>query len=160
MVPVGERIAEKVFQRLQRLAAGFSSNTIVSEVIRPKMFNEETPKHNQIVLVSGDLEIDEALSHPGNPAATAWVQHFHIHCHVIPSEKDPTPVETYFAYLLADVRKVLTAPTAWHNWDELAINTVFRNPERALPTGGFARITLPMLVTYRTPENDPYTVRG
>ena len=159
-VPVAQRISDRVFNRLQRLTvSGF--NVDVSEVLRlPRNSDDFTIKHNQIVLTE-ELDISEELSHPGNPPATAWVLTFHVRCFVMPSEKDPTGLDELLHYFAADVRKVLTTDDQpWHTWGGLAINSTFQTPERISPSGGAGGVVVPMLVTFRTDEDDPYTVRG
>jgi hypothetical protein len=52
-LPVVTRIEVELFDRLQKLAAGWSDYTYVSEVIRPKRLSGYTPKDRQVVLTRG-----------------------------------------------------------------------------------------------------------
>jgi len=161
MRPVSERIALVLFDRLQELAAQLNPNTVVSEVIRPTRMGDFTPKHNQIVMVQDDPVIDPVSSHPGNPPAIAWLQRFKVHCHVMPSEQDPTTLDELLNTFVADVIKTVTVPQAgWHNMDGLAINTTIEGFERIPPDGSFAGMTIVFAVLYRTDETSPYVVRA
>lgn len=159
--PIVEQIADAIYERLRLLTAGASDYITASEVIRFNRKQEYTPKHLQIVLAQGDPVRVRELDFPGNPPAEARQQPFNIRLHVIPSEFDETPTDTLVNVFEAEVRKVLTTPQAtWHLWGNLAIDSQFGDPETITDDGsGIDGINLILLVTYRTAENDPYTVR-
>lgn len=160
--PVVERIADALYERLRHLAAGYSEHTAVTEVIRPTQRGKSySPKHLQIVLTQSAPEAVEELSHPGNPPALAWRQIFNIRCHVNASEKDPTAVDTIINTMAADVVKVVCdAGTHWHNFNNLAIDAEWLPTEPVDADGGFDGINVPLAVTYRTSEGNPYAVRA
>jgi hypothetical protein len=162
--PVSERIACEIFDRLQLLAAQYSVYTPVSEVIRPTRMGGYTPKHLQMVLTQNDPEVDSELGCPGNPPATALKILFNIRCHVMPSEKDITVVDEIINTFDADVVRVITDPdlfgTQWHTMGGLAIDAEFQTRESIDSDGSFAGTNIPLLVTYRTDENNPYNVRA
>lgn len=161
ILPVGERIAVELFERLRLLTAGFSATTPVSEVIRPTRFDAFTPKHLQIVLTEGSKERATELDCFGNPPAIAWVQTFNIRCHVIPSEKDPTPLEQYATTMSSDVMRVVcTSTSQWHTFGGLAIDAQWGNPEPVAADGGIDGVNIPIDVTYRTDETNPFNVRS
>jgi hypothetical protein len=78
----------------------------------------------------------------------------------MPSELDPRAIDTFQNYFVADVRRVLCEDAAWWTWDGLAIDTRFGDVENFAGDGSFDGFNLPVIVTYRTDENDPYTVRA
>ena len=158
--PVAERIAGEIEHRLQRLLLGTSSPIRVREIVRPKRNESNTPIHLQIVLTQGDPEVDEALSHAGYPPATCWKQWFSIRCHLMPSELDPTPVDTYQNYLVADIRRAVCKDASWWTFDGLAINSQWDNVIGSDMDGGLAAFNMPLIVWYRTDETDPYTLRA
>jgi len=158
--PVAERIALEIEYRLRRLLSGSSTMIQVSEVIRPKRMESATPKHCQIVLTQGDPEIDAQLSLPGNPPATAWRHFFSIRCHVIPSELDPTAIDTFQNYFVADIRRAICEDANWWTFDGLAIYAEWGNISGIDLDGTFVAFMVPLIVTYRTDEDDPYTVRA
>lgn len=157
-IPVSERIAAKVFNRLQRLATGYSQSTYITEVVRPLNPATHTPEDKQIVLFQRK-ERNEELDFPGNPPASAYDMTFSIRVHLSPSEGDTTPIDTYQEYIEADVQSVLTDGVAWHNWDGIAINSRFESPETGV-SAEFNTITIPLVVTYRTSETNLYTARA
>jgi hypothetical protein len=102
-VSVLESISVVLFNRLKLLIDNTTYNTNVCEVIRPTRLGAEwTPKHLQIVLTKGAEEVDDELSHPGNPPAIARRQTFNIRCHVMTDEQDLDAVETVINTFAAD----------------------------------------------------------
>lgn len=162
--PVSERIASVLFERLRFLAAQYSVYTPVSEVIRPTRLGGYTPKHLQIVLTQEPPEIDDELGCPGNPPATAYRLLFNIRCHVLPSEKDITVVDEIINTFDADVIRVVTDASIygamWYTLGGFAVNAEFQTRESIDADGSFVGFNLPLLVTYRTDENNPYNVRA
>jgi len=162
MRPVSERIALVLFDRLQELAAQLDpTNTVVSEVVRPTRYATYTPQHNQIVIVQESPEIDAQLSHAGNPPSVAWRQRFKVHCHVMPSELDPTTLDSLINNFVADVVVAICQPaSSWHTFGNLAINAMIEGPQIIEASGGVAGMTVPVLVVYRTSELSPYEMRA
>lgn len=158
--PVVEQIAQTLVDRLSLLTAGYSIFTPVPEVIRPTRNGNWTPKHLQIVVTNGDSEVDEELSLPGNPPATCRKQTFNIHCHLLPSEKDTTPIDELVETMVADVITVVANDSWWWAFDGLAINAEFQTTTPLESDGSFGGVTIPLVVTYRTDEGNPYNVRA
>jgi len=159
--PIIERIAVTLFERLRLLTAGASDFIKVREVIRPTRIEDFRPQHLQIVLKQSDVEDVPELSFPGNPPAKAKRQRFDVHCHLLPSEKDPTPIDEYATVFEAEVIKAVTEGDAdyWHTFGGLAIDAQVGPKEPIAADGGVDGFTLPVFVTYRTSEQDPYTAR-
>ena len=158
--PISEQIATKLFDRIHLLAADFTASTSVSEVIRPVRMGGFTPKHLQIVVTQSDPEEVPELFVPGNPPAIAYRQRFNIRCHIMPSEKDPTPFDEYANTMTADVVKAVTHVGAtWFTFDGLAIDARWESREFIDADGGVDGINVPLSITYRTSEYDPYAVR-
>lgn len=158
--PVVERIAQELFARLRLLTAQYSVYSPVPEVIRPKRLDNWSPKNMQIVLTQEAPEINPELSCPGNPPSVARDVLFNIRCHIMPSERDPTPVDEYVNTLAADVVRVVCDAADWHTFGSLAINAEWQTQENIDADGSFDGINVPLLVTYRTDETNPFTVRG
>ncbi len=159
-MPVVERIADELFARLQRLAAGYSAVFIASEVIRPKRVDGYTPKDRQIVLTLGQEERINELDCPGNPPAVAYRQTFNVRCHVCPSEKDPTPIDRYVSLMAASVMQVIGEPNRWHTFGELSMNAEWLPREDIFGEGGTDGCNMQIAVTYRVDETNPFNVRG
>lgn len=158
MLPVSERIAQKVFDRLQSMVN--AQNSQVSEVIRPKRLEDYQPKNNQVVMYTPRPVKNEELSAPGNPPATAWDQTFNVHWVLLPHKQDPASLDSLRNFVLAEVMYHVCQPSSsWHNWDGLAINTTFGDPENADKGAEYAGVVVPIIVTYRVSENNPYQRR-
>jgi hypothetical protein len=123
-----------------------------------------TPKHLQVVLTQNDPEVNEELGCPGNPPATAYNILFNIRCHVMPSERDTTVVDEIINTFDADVVRAVTDQTIygamWYTLGDLAIDATFQTRESIDADGSFVGFNLPLLVTYRTDENNPYNGRA
>lgn len=158
--PVVYRIADELFNRLQTLAAGASEYTRVYEVVKPTRLAQYTPRHLQIIVTKGEAEELPDLMCPGNPPAIAWKQTFNIRCHVLPSEKDTTPVDEYCDVFEADVIRVVCGYTNWHTFGGLAINAEWKPAEAIDSDGGIDGVNVPIAITYRVDEGNPYNVRA
>jgi len=159
-LPVLTRITEELFDRLNRLAAGYSDFTYVYEVVRPTRLAQYTPRHLQIIVVKGERERMPDHDCPGNPPAIAYRQRFDIRCHVLPSEKDTTPIDRYCEVFESDVVKTVCDASQWHTFGGNAINAEFDVADAIVSDGGIGGVNLPLLVTYRHDEGNPYNVRS
>lgn len=159
--PVIERIAQELYDRLNLLSAGWSVHAAVSEVIRPNRLGSNwSPRHLQIVLKNGESVRFPDLDCPGNPPAIARQQTFHIVCNIMPSEKDPTPIDEYVETMHGDVVRVICDPDLWYSFGGLAIDAEFGDPVYDSADGGMTSMDIPLLVTYRVSETDPWEVRA
>lgn len=159
-LPVISRIGQELFDRLKRLEADYSDFLSISEVVRPLRLGQYTPKHLQIVLTKGDAERVPELDCFGNPPAIAWRQRFDIRCHVMPSERDDTPLDTYNELMQASVVKTVCDASQWHTFGGVAVNAEWDQAELIDSDGGPAGINVPILITYRTDEGNPFNARA
>ena len=60
----------------------------------------------------------------------------------------------------AEIHKAIRTDAVWHNFDGNAINADFGAQQTATSDGGYDGIAIPLMVTYRISEGDPYTVRA
>lgn len=163
--PILEQIAQELYARVRVLSSGYSNATYAPEVIRPVARDAYTPRHLQIVITQQPPQANPALSCPGNPPSQAWDIQFDIRCHVNPSERDTTPVDEYVNTMAADVIKAVCDEDyhemeyPWHTFENLALNAQWQTPETIDASGGFDGINVPLLVTYRTDEDNPYNRR-
>ena len=160
-VPVIEDIAVVLFSRLQGLLVAGTYQTTASEIIRPLRLGGYTPKDWQVVLTQGETKINEELSFPGNPPATAFETRFDIRCHVMPSEGSSTALATLVNQIAADIRKVVcaTGGNAWSSFGGNAIDASWPPHEQIISDGSFGGVNVPIEILYRTREGDPYTLR-
>lgn len=155
-----ENIATELERRLLLMVGNTDFGTNVFEVIRPARLESFTPRNNQIVLTQGSEEIIEELSCPGNPAALARKQTFHIRCHLMTDELSNEPIDTTINKFAADVVLCVTDDyNTWHTFDGNAIDAAWGTSEYINADGGLDGVNVPLYVTYRTDENNPYNLR-
>lgn len=158
--PICEQIAKVIKQRLDHMVSGGWPNNIIQEVVRPTRKSGYTPKARQLVILDGEVEENEELSHPGNPPAIAWDHEYMIFAHVLPSEDDPTPLDEYRHSLHADVTEAMTdAGAEWYTMGNLAINSRIAAPLEIDEGAGMNGVVIPVVVTYRVSEWSPYESR-
>lgn len=161
-LPILERIAVELFNRLERVAEGNRlPDANLVEVLRSKRLGDWTPQHLQIVLTQDNPVFNDGASHPGNPPAIAYDVTFNVRVHLMPSEKDPTPIDTYINILAADITMALTTDVGshWYDFNDLAVDAHIGGVEQIDSEGGVDGFNLPIVVTYRHSEDNPYEVR-
>lgn len=160
-MPVVSRISDEIFARLQVLVSGSAGAYSFADVVRPTKLATYTPQHGLIVLTRGEVSRVTELDCPGNPPAVAFQQTFSIRVHIAPSEKDANPVEVYEDVMEAEIHKAIANDAAtWHTFGDLAINADIGAQQTVVSDGGYDGIAIPLMVTYRVTEGDPYTVRS
>ena len=159
--PVVSRISDEIFARLQALVSGSAGAYSFADVVRPTKLATYTPQHGLIVLTRGEVSRVTELDCPGNPPAVAFRQTFSIRVHIAPSEKDTTPVEVYEDVMEAEIHKAIVNDAAtWHTFGNLAINADLGSQQTVVSDGSYDGIAVPLVVTFRVTEGDPYTVRA
>jgi hypothetical protein len=159
--PVVSRISDEIFARLQALVSGSAGAYSFVDVVRPTKLATYTPQHGLIVLTRGEVSRVTELDCPGNPPAVAFQQTFSIRVHIAPSEKDTTPVEVYEDVMEAEIHKAIVNDSAtWHTFGDLAINADLGAQQTVVSDGSYDGIAVPLTVTFRITEGDPYTVRA
>lgn len=109
----------------------------------------------------GTLTPNAALSCPGNPPAQAYDLEAIVAGIVKPSDMELTAIDTFKNRMGADIIVAATNAALWHQWGSLAINTTIGPVEEYVEeSGGFAGVMVKFLITFRTNEDDPYTVRA
>jgi hypothetical protein len=158
--PIVTKISDEIITRLETLITEQNDAFTFREVVRPTKLATYTPEHGLIVLTRGEVARVTELDCPGNPPAIAYQQTFLIRVHIAPSEKDATPIEMYEDVAEAAIIKAITTSGAWHQFAGNAINANFGPQQTATSDGGYDGIAVPLIVTYRVAEDDPYTVRA
>jgi hypothetical protein len=132
----------------------------IVEVVRPTRYSKASPKDRQIMVTQGPTQNIEELSFASSPPGVAKTQVFNLRCHVMPSEREATSVDSILTSFAADVLKAVCTPTnSWHTFGGYAINASFGDFQPFVSDGGIDGINLPLNIIYRTAENDPYTQR-
>jgi hypothetical protein len=158
--PIVTKISDEIITRLETLITEQNDAFTFREVVRPTKLATYTPEHGLIVLTRGEVARVTELDCPGNPPAIAYQQTFLIRVHIAPSERDATPIEMYEDVAEAAIIKAITTSGAWHQFAGNAINANFGPQQTATSDGGYDGIAVPLIVTYRVAEDDPYTVRA
>lgn len=158
---VVESIAEVLYQRLRNLINNTTYNTKVTEVFRPRRLEQRTIRDRQIIMVDGSHDRVPELDHEGNPPAEAWRITFNLYLHILNDERSCDPIDKLIHTFAADVKKaVCSVDTRWHTFGEKAVDAVWQSMESIQSDGSFDGVNLPIAVTYRVDEDDPYQVRG
>lgn len=158
--PVVTKISDEIVARLETLITEPNDAFVFKSVVRPTKIAQYTPSHGLIVLTRGEVVRVNELDCPGNPPALAYQQTFMIRVHIAPSEKDVTPIESYEDVAEAAIIKAIRNDGVWHTFNGNAINAEFGGQQTSTSDGGYDGIAVPLLVTYRVSESDPYTVRN
>jgi hypothetical protein len=157
---VTEQIWEELYSRLTVLTSG-SEQTTVSEIVRPTRLGTFTPKDLQIVVVQANPELVPELMCPGNPPAEAWRQVFNLYLHIMPSESDEEVIDSIRSRFIADVRRVVCTPSGtWHTFGGWSINAEWLSMENIESGESCGGVVMPIAITYRTDEGNPYNVRA
>lgn len=159
-IPVSEQIAVKVKTRLGLITTGAGYEQTITGVHRPAKVAQFHPENYQIVVTQESNTVNEELSHPGNPPAKARDLTFAIAGMLRISDTDTSALDTFRNVFEADIEKAITVDAAWWNWDSLAINSTIGDIETYQDTEGNSGFKVPLVVTYRTDENNPYNVRA
>lgn len=158
--PIVTKISDEIVARLETLITEQNDAFTFREVVRPTKLATYTPEHGLIVLTRGDVARVTDLDCPGNPPAIAYQQTFLIRVHIAPSEKDATPIEMYEDVAEAAIIKAIRTSGTWHQFAGNAINADFGPQQTSTSDGGYDGIAVPLIVTYRVSEGDPYQVRA
>lgn len=156
-----ETIAVALYDRLEAMVDSDDYDTEVASVIRPARNGGEFNVENlQIVVRQGADEIVDELSYPGNPPAIAHKQTFNLRCHVLLSERNTDSVESTINTFQADVIKCLTAGNEWYQFGGSCSDATIGAVEPINEDGGIDGFNLPVYITYRVDENNPYNARS
>jgi hypothetical protein len=159
--PVVEKIARELLRRLELLIDSTTHNTQVVEVIRPKRLETYSPRNRQIVLTEQDHIRVPELNCPGNPPATARQITFNVRCHIINDEKSCEAIDSLVHFFAADVESVVVGNDAnWQTFNGNAMISMFGDEEFITGDGAIDGVNVPITVTYRHSEGNPYEVRS
>lgn len=151
-----EPVVEQIMANVRtRMAVAFD------DVYRSTRVGTWQPKDLVLHVHQGTLSPNAELSCPGNPPAQAYDLKAIVAGIVKPSDASTVAVDTFRNRLGADIITAATNATLWHQWGGLAINTTIGTVEEYTEeTGGLSGVMVTFTITFRTDENDPYTVRA
>ena len=160
--PVVEQIAQKIVERCQQVTESNGYWQTTSGVVRPQTIEQKIdPRDLRIAVMQDDADDNEDLTTAGNGYAQAFDQPFLLVLFVLPSDKSEIPIDTRVNRFVSDVRKAVGQPVdTWQNFDGLSVNASL-GPTNLFDSvdGKYTGAIFDVTVSYRTPENDPYTAR-
>ena len=153
---MAEPIVEQIMQAVRtRIGEAFR------ETYRSAQLATWQPKDCVVHVHQGAITPNEEVSCPGNPPAQGYDLEAIVAGIVKPSDSDTTPIDTFRNRMAADIVKAATNATLWHQWGSLAINTTIGVAEPYTEeSGGVSGVMVRFVITFRTDEDDPYTVRA
>lgn len=159
--PVVERIADVIVARLRE------ANIYNASIARPDRegINVSAADGSVIVHQKG-INQNSALTCHGNPPAIAYDVRFELQCYVRNQHAEENSYSSACnklgAQVILAITKPINEPTMWYQMDGLAINT--KNLGAMYPmvnnNGERTGVIVPVVVTFRVSENNPYEVRG
>lgn len=151
-----EPVAEQIMSTVRtRMAAAFDN------AYRSAQRATWQPKDLVVHVHQGTITPNAEMSCPGNPPAQAYDMEAIVAGLVKPSDTVTTAVDTFKNRMWADIVAAATDAALWHQWGGLAINTTIGPVEDYTEeTGGMSGVMVRFLITFRTDEDDPYTVRA
>lgn len=157
-LPVIERIVAEIKDRLDFVTTGNGYNQTLS-VERPlRRGVQGLLGFKTIVEQAPEAQFVEILH--GNPGTITWKQDIDVSILVAPSDAATTPLDTVANLAAADAEYAIThdGSNEWSQFGGLALFA--EQTGRDISSDGKESIVrLTYSVTYRTPENDPYTAR-
>lgn len=158
--PIPELIALELVDRLWEISTANGYAFDVTEVVRPNR-NGDNWKHEDlsIGIIQGPQTRLENLDCPGNPPALAYQTTYTATC-VLRESGDPSAVDENKA-AAAIVKATVASANDWYSFGGNAIDAAFGDATPFSPGDGEVNgITVPIVVTYRISETDPFEVRG
>jgi hypothetical protein len=161
LLPIPERIAQEITERLEEIQIVNSFDFDVVDVIRPdRLARNWTPKNYRILLVQGTEDRLPELDHEGNPPAICWQVEYQIKMFLRDLDKSETAHAVSEDRAAANIRKAITNKSDWYTMNDVALFSEFGSTEPFLSNeGDHQGISIPLTVTYRASETDPFEVR-
>lgn len=162
-IPIPELIAEEIESRLLTITKENGYAFDVSEVVRPNRRGDNwTYAHLGIGIRQGVSERVPNLDCPGNPPALAYATLFLLGCVCRDSSNlDQAHATNENEMMAAAVKAITSDGSDWHSMNGVAINSEFGSPVPWVPPAAELNgVNIPLVVTYRVSETNPYEARG
>lgn len=156
-VPVLETIARAIKTRIEGVTVAAGYNVTIDEVVRPNR-NGENIQPRDLLCILRQMDPEPPNYRDANPPRVEWRQPFAITLFAIQSDRDENASESYINTVLSDVMKAICTPTVWWQWNGNAVISHWGAITFGDPIEGLDSVLIELIVTYRTPETDPYTV--
>ena len=161
--PISEKISDEILARLALITTANGYEFTVASVSYVSRDLDDWPKGPLSIVVNKTETVDnDELSCPGNPPRLAFDATFTIHGYASVLDTDDSEVGIVDSgvsdfEMAAAIQKAITTDTA--AWETMDGNAVFSKLTRSESFDAPDRdgAMWDLVVTYRTPENDPYT---
>lgn len=151
-----ERIARAIKLAVEAVKESSGYSVTIASCTRPGVNGlDRAPGHLEALLIQDDTSDDEASSASGNPPLVAKVTPFVVFVAIREVSADEC-----FDQLVNEIGGALMKSLAADcQWGGLAIDSIYSGPDIAtLPDGQGNGLAIGIDVTYRTPQNNPYSV--
>lgn len=158
--PIPELIALKLVERLEAITVFNGYAFDVAEVTRPNRFGTNTNyRHLGIIVEQLNATRNTLIDIPGNPPAIGWNQEFAIRCLTRDrQEEDGHAINEN--EMAANTLKAITSVDNWWTMNGNAIDMQIGDLQPfESPIGELNGLTIPLVVSYRVNENNPFAVR-
>lgn len=163
--PVIELIEDEIICRLEdiQLKNGFAFSVTSVELVSRDL-NTFTPGPLEIIVDLIEETENEEMSCPGNPPATAYDALFMIHGYAYPVDRDDELSNLNSGVtrrqMQAAIQQAVTSVASgdWAQWSGNALTTSLTTKAKFEGPGNDG-VSVGMLITYRTDEDDPTVKR-
>lgn len=161
LLPIPERISQEIAERLEGIKIANSFDFDVADVIRPdRLARNFTPKNLRILLVQGSENRLPELDHEGNPPAIAWQVEYRIVIFIRDQDRSETAHAISENRAAANIRKAITNASDWYTFRDIALLAEFGSTDPFISgEGDHQGVSIPLTVTYRASETEPFEVR-
>jgi hypothetical protein len=161
LLSIPERIALEIVERLELISLAASFDFDVVDVIRPdRTARNWTPKNFRILVVQGSEDRLPELDHEGNPPACAYQVEYQVKMFLRDLDKSETPHAVSENRAAGNIRKAITNSSDWYTFRDIALFAEFGSTEPFISNeGDHQGVSVPLTVTYRSSETDPFEVR-
>jgi hypothetical protein len=153
-MPVTPTIAELILREIVTRLEVNEDFTVYREVMAPEKM---TPTNYQLVVKTISHTRQPALDRIGNPPVIAYDLTVGIFGQLGVSESDCEAIEGHQYEISGRIVQSITTGASWWTFGSRSLNCTIGDVQLLGPTYS-GQVTLN--ITYRVPENDPFTVAG
>lgn len=166
-LPIIEQIAAEVVARLQAITTGNGYEFTAESVTRPRRIDRDfTPRNYSIVVDQAETQENNDYSYPGNPPAQGYDATFSIYGFIRESDVGSTSPAVTENQIEAAIKKSIADSATWHNFDGNAVDSswgssspISESQNLPFTNTDHNGVMVPLVVSYRVSELDPFVVR-
>ena len=154
---VSELIVREIVDRLELYEeSGDTIFTVYRDVADP---DKTTPTNYQVIVRSSAARAP-TMDRIGNPNVIAYQLTVECMGQAVIAESDTEATEGHAMEIAAKIVKAVATGASWYTMDGNAINSTVGDVTVVSNGNAISTGRVQFLVTYRHPENDPFTVAG